>query len=178
MKFGKVGLNNHVNLCHRNILQCVHQWICFVCRSTWVSLSLTLYFTCARLVNPTQIERELFPCKYGGTRMTLKCKTSPVFFFDTMLEVTMISHINQYLIDTRSEKLIVLIIKRVVWTATPREGILKRGGWKRVMSRILQRTSTPMHFVVEPSLFIEGLFKCTWPVFQDIFQDYCPLPLS
>lgn len=39
----------------------------FICLgwNTWVSFSLTLYFTCARQVNSTQIEPKLFPCKYG-----------------------------------------------------------------------------------------------------------------
>ena len=47
MKFGKVGLKNHVSLSHSNILQKAHQWAQF-CMEKYLGVSLldTLFYMC------------------------------------------------------------------------------------------------------------------------------------
>ena len=56
-KFGNVGLNNHVNLSHSNILQHAHQWARFhVKQHLGVSLPGTLFHMCkSRQFIPTRL---------------------------------------------------------------------------------------------------------------------------
>ena len=52
-KFGNVGLNNHVNFSHSNILQHARQWARFHMNIHWVNLKVFpgLYSICARAGN-------------------------------------------------------------------------------------------------------------------------------
>lgn len=52
-KFGNVGLNNHANLSHSNILQHAHEWAHFHMKNIWVLVFLGLYSICARAGNFT-----------------------------------------------------------------------------------------------------------------------------
>lgn len=89
-------------------------------------------------------------------------------FFDNVLGVTNMSYFkSQKLVFDRHEKereLIVLFVKI--------EGRnLEARWWKRMMSRMLQRMSPPMHYVVGAHLqllFTEGLFQCAWPLLRGL----------
>lgn len=49
VKFGNVGLNNHVSLSHSKISQTTHQWLVFISSRNWVPLDMGFYFTCTRV---------------------------------------------------------------------------------------------------------------------------------